>query len=69
MVLVSVCSRTMAHRSLLWRAIPHHDMRWLSWQAPNPVAWQRQCFFLRRGQAVDCYPEALHDSGVKSYGR
>ena len=44
-------------------------MRWLSWQAPNPVAWQRQCFFLRRGQAVDCYPEALHDSGVKSYGR
>jgi hypothetical protein len=42
---------------------------WHAPAAPNPVTWQRQCFFIKQGVSFQCYPEALHDSGRKAYGR
>lgn len=41
---------------------------WHAPQSPNPPTWQKQCFFVKRGVALNCYPEGVHDSGVKGYG-
>jgi hypothetical protein len=43
---------------------------WHAPQPPNPPSWQKQCFLIKRGLAADmkCYPEPLHESGLKRYG-
>jgi hypothetical protein len=33
------------------------------------VPFSSQCFIIKRGLPLSCYPEALHDSGVKGGGR
>eukprot|EP00729_Bicosta_minor_P017387 gene17387-11685_t len=42
---------------------------WHAPHAPNPLTWQKQCFLIKRTlPMMKCYPEPLHDSGVKGYG-